>query len=270
MPANERSLRITDAYRDRLARIALRAEPRWHLDPEDLDRSFAPWLSVTTRAVAYAQRQAVQLTAGYLGAYMASELGHRVATPQLDTRPYVGVARNGSPLPDVLSGSLIAVKSALKNSKPIETALEEGLNRARRNVSLSVWTSARSSLADLMKADERIIGWRRAVRGTCDACLGLASDTTLPPGTPLDIHPGCECIAEPSLFNAPERHPRPTGHEIFSSMAPAEQDNQFGPEKAKLLREGTITLAELVGHSQMETEPDFITARPVSELVPQQ
>ena len=57
---------------------------------------------------------------------------------------------------------------------------------------------------------------------------------------------------------------RQTGQERFDAMTPAEQDEQFGPEKAEALRDGTISLADLVDHSPQATAEDFITEKPLN------
>ena len=57
---------------------------------------------------------------------------------------------------------------------------------------------------------------------------------------------------------------RQTGQERFDAMTPAEQDEQFGPEKAEALRDGTISLADLVDHSELATAQDFITEKPLN------
>jgi len=59
-------------------------------------------------------------------------------------------------------------------------------------------------------------------------------------------------------------YPRQTGQERFDAMTPAEQDEQFGPEKAEALRDGTISLADLVDHSELATAQDFITEKPLN------
>lgn len=267
MPVHERSLRLTNAYRDRLsglADVATRyAEGTWNLNPDNLDSSFAPWLARTSAAVAGAQQQAVRASAGYLAAYIGSEIGQTARVAPLDSKRYVGLARNGRPITDLLGGALIAVKVGLKDGRPMEEALGLGLERAKRNSDFSVWTAGRDSLRDAMVADERVIGWRRAVKGTCDACLGAAESAYSPAGTSLECHPNCQCVSEGVVYGATHRNLRPTGTEIFAAMTAPEQDAQFGPEKATALRDGEITLADLVDHSHLAEEPDFITTAPL-------
>jgi hypothetical protein len=141
-----------------------------------------------------AQRDAVRMTAGYLGAYMSSELGEHVPPPSLPSQRYVGKSFTDQNLDEALRSPLVKVKVANKEGQPDPMGI--GLKAMLATVDLNVKTAARQSLQDAMVADDRITGWRRAVRGTCDACMGAADGSTLPPGTPLDIHPNCDCVSE--------------------------------------------------------------------------
>jgi len=270
MPVRERSVRLTDRYRTRvsgLADVATRhVEATWNLNPADLDASFAPWLARASAAVTGAQRQAVRATMAYLPSYIGSELGKPARVVPLDSARYVGLARDGRPIADLLTGALISVKVGLKDGRPMEEALKLGLERAKRNANFSVWTASRNSLADAMAADSRIVGYRRAVRGTCDACLGLAEEAYAPAGTPLEVHPGCVCISEGVVYGATHTNLRPTGLAIIAAMTVAEQDARFGEEKAKALRDGDIALADLASHSPMKAEDDVLTVKPLKDL----
>jgi hypothetical protein len=84
MPAHRDSLRITDAYRQRL--IALRdhaahvARGAWRqIHPEDLDATHAAWVATTATTTEAIQHAGLQLTAGYLAAFLTSELRRRTA-----------------------------------------------------------------------------------------------------------------------------------------------------------------------------------------------
>jgi hypothetical protein len=113
----ERSLRITDAYRERLQalsdRIGAYTVQRWQtVTAEDLDRSHAAWLAQTVAALGQSQRASVNLTSAYLIAYLASELG-RPASVGAPSAAVFGAA-DGQPLDVPLSKTLIGVKAAIK------------------------------------------------------------------------------------------------------------------------------------------------------------
>lgn len=61
---------------------------------------------------------------------------------------------------------------------------------------------------------------------------------------------------------------RPTGQEQFDAMTKEQQDEKFGPEVAQMLRDGKITLADLVSRtrSPAEGEQGFIVLKPQKDL----
>lgn len=59
---------------------------------------------------------------------------------------------------------------------------------------------------------------------------------------------------------------RLSGKQMFDSMSEAEQNETFGPTIAAALREGKITLADLVKRQPMSNEPDYIAPATADEL----
>lgn len=270
MPASQRSLRLTDAYRDRLEQIHARLERDVRgLWPgiEDFDAARGAFPSLAAQAVARAQREAVRLTAGYLTAYLSSELGRRVRTVSVDAAPYL-VSRDGRDLADALQSPLIGTLAALRTTPPAQ-ALKLGLNRALRMAGTDFDAAHRAALADLMESDDRVEGWQRAVRGTCGACLGdIAVEVSVRlPSIPLQVHPYCKCVTQPVVVDVPDRFPVASGVERFLEMGREEQDKTFGVEKARRLREEPAALAALVDESHLDSDQtDFITEAPASAL----
>jgi hypothetical protein len=270
MPARRDSLRITDTYRHRL--IALRdhaatvARRAWtQLDPEDLDATHSAWVATTATTTEAIQHAGLQLTAGYLAAYLTSELQDRVSPPALDPARYAGRSRDGRPLTETLGATLISVKAALADGTPISDALAAGAGRATRLVGSETIAAPRAALSDEIRADSRIRGWRRVTAGGCGACLAASSETH-GDDEPLPVHDGCRCTAEPIVADEPDRYPRPTGRELLDRMSADEQDALLGAEKAQLLRSGAIDLHDLLSHSPMAAIDDQITETPLKDL----
>lgn len=270
MPASELSLGITTAYRERWESIKTAAQGLarvgWgRLDPANLDASYSAWQTTMAATVRAAQAQAVSASNGYLSAYLASELEKEVEAARSPLGDYVGLSRDGRPLTDALASPLIAVKVALKAGKDLSTALREGQTRALRTIGLEVDHAARQSLQSALVVDRHVEGYRRAVRGTCGACLGAAS-RSFDAHVHFPVHPGCACVTTPIVRGVPDLFPVPTGAQLFAAMSEREQNEALGPEAAELVRAGAISLEELVGTSPQKITPDFITQRPVSAL----
>lgn len=271
MPRSELSLRLTDGYRGRLLglrQIALRqAATAWQgVALEDLDRSFALWLAVTTGALTEVQARAVALTDGYLAGYLSLETGRRV-TPRHSDLALAGRSRDGRPLGEALSPAVITVKQRIAEENPPDVVLAAGLARALRTVALDASHAPRAALAERIQAEDQVIGWRRVAAGdACGACLGASTGAIRADDEVLEAHAYCQCSAEPVVARVRERVERPTGTEIFESKTAEQQNQLLGDEKAELVRSGQVSLPELVGHSPMATEHDHITERPLSAL----
>lgn len=272
MAANRLSLALTAAYREGInqaqATIAAQARVAWRRIPRDqpdLDLEHGAWLDQVLPAAIAAQRRVAELSSGYLTAFLTSELDASAAGSELDLADYLGLARGGRALDAGLQSPLIGVKTALKRGDQLARALELGERRALRILWLAVDDAARSSLRDAMLLEDRVSGYRRAVRGTCGACLGAAA-RTYASGTRFPVHPGCQCVSEPVVDGVRDRFPRPTGAALFAAMSRDEQDDALGPQAAELVRNDEISLEDLVGTSPQETADDFITQAPTGAL----
>lgn len=269
MPASPRSLRVTELYqarllavRDRLARD-LRRE--WEsVSVEDFDATYDT--VAVSDLITAAQQEGVRISEGYLAAFLSTELGRRVAGPSVSIE--IGLTRAARPLADAARGPIIGVKMAIGEGVSPEEALEAGLPNLLRVGDVAADHAARAALTAGMAADDRINGWRRAIRGTCGACLGAATGARHDAEEMIEVHPGCQCVQEPTVRNVRERVPRLSGAQVFAAMSTADQDDVIGPEKAELIRAGEIAITDLVTRSPLEHEPDFITEAPLEALTP--
>ena len=89
----------------------------------------------------------------------------------------------------------------------------------------------------------------------------------MPPPATLHIHAGCDCVAEPVVGGVPDTARRPTGRDMFDSMTETQQIESIGEAAADAVRSGQVDLSDLVGHSPMKTEPDWLTQKPLSEVL---
>jgi hypothetical protein len=264
MPGSERSLQITDTYRDRLHaltdRMGAYVAASWgRVTVADLDRSHEAWLATVTVALEQAQRAGVNLTLAYIAAFIGSETGHRtVEIPAYDASRAIGFGEDGQPLTVPLGKTVIGVRSLLKDGKLPEEALSETGHRATRYAASAVMAAPRTALGDQIASHPLLVGWQRVTRGGCGACLAAASHG-YSRHEPLRVHPHCHCTQEPVVRNVPDRAPRATGPDIFARMTRAEQDQALGPEAAEAVRTGAVAWPELIGHSPMVVGEDMLT-----------
>lgn len=252
---------LTASYRARLATIRQRVETQAAREWPQIDAlDGSRWSERMAAAVAQAQTEAVRVGAAYLTGFLSVSLGRRVPTVAVDSRRYAGLSRDGRPLAEALQSPLIGVLAALKDGKSPGQALAFGRNRGLRMVEVDLMHAARSSLLDLMDADDRISGWERVTAGTCGACLALSGTT----GPHFEVHPGCQCQPQPVVKAARHRAPVPSGMALFNALSVAEQDDRFGPDRAAAIRAGTLAITALVERVRQDAADDFITEAPAN------
>lgn len=265
MPASQRSLRLTQAYRQRQiatrARIQQRAQRTW---PSIEALGSTDWVERMAASLAHAQATSIRLAAAYLTAFLASETGKRPRQVAIDTQSYVGRSRDGRPLSESLRSPIIGVLSYLKDGLSAADSLSRGLNRATRMVGVDLDNAHHTALLRTLADDDRFDGWNRSLAGTCGACASVASGVSH--ALQFPVHPGCQCVASPVVKGVANTFPVPTGVEVFNDKTDAEQDAMLGPDAAALVRAGVITLDDLHGRSEMATEPDFITQKPLAAV----
>ena len=216
------------------------------------------WPQEMASIVTQGQLEALRAASGYLGAFYASETGKRIIPPQIP-RETVGLSRDGRPLVEALASPLIGVKAKLKEGASFGEAITYGLNRGLRMVAFEAQQTPREALIKAVDKDPRFSGFQRATKGTCGACLALSGNG----GPYFPVHPGCECVPEPTVAGVSDRFPIPTGTALFASKTPQQQDAALGPDAAEKVRSGQADLKDFVAHSQMAALPDFITQKPV-------
>jgi hypothetical protein len=270
VPASERSLRLTNTYRDRLAvlsdRISAYTATSWqHVTVRDLDRSHDEWLTSTVLTLEQAQRAGVALTLAYLASFIASETGQRaLELPKYDPARAIGFGEDGQPLAVPLQKTLIGVKSLMKDGRSPEDALTETGHRAERLAAGAVMAAPRTTLADQVAEHPAIVGWRRVTRGGCGACLAAAAHAYA--DEPMRVHAHCHCSQEPIIRDVPDRFPRETGPEIFARMSRVEQDQALGSTAAQAVRAGAVAWPELIQTQPMTVGADWISQAPDAAL----
>lgn len=262
MPRSQKSLRLTEAYRSRLVALGKRVEAEarsaW---PTIQEFDGTDWPERTARTLSRAQLEAVRLTAGYISAYLRSESG-RGTVPAIDSKKYVGLSRDGRPLREALESPLIGTRKALKDGRNPSAALGIGLARGLRFVSFEAVQAGRDALLDAVEESDRFTGHQRAVAGTCAACMALSGTS----GPRFEVHPGCECVPMPVVKGVAQAILLPTGIELFRAKSKVEQEAAIGAEAAALVRDGDADLKDFVSHSHIETQDNYLTQKPASEV----
>lgn len=284
MAATSASLRLTDAYRERLARIrrsTIATIARlWTLDVDDVDASFVAWLAIADRLLTATQADAVRATDAYAAAYIGTELGRAARPIGLEAASIAGTAADGRTLRELLRPSLFTVKGAIAAGRTFAEASSLGQARALRAATTELDGAADRALDAVLDEHDAIIGWRRvASGGACGACLAAMTGAVQSTARLLERHPHCSCTKEPVVAGAPDRVTRPTGRELFEQMSAAEQNRLFagrgGKEKAELLRTGKVAFDDLYSETRFAllgstgrrgSLPSIVTETSLAEL----
>lgn len=203
MPLRPRSAALTDTYRN--AMVALRersqraAKQYWNaIDPDEIDATYqVVQLALEVQAL---QREGARLSSGYLLAFIEAERQEKISDPPIVSALMVGRSFSGMPLEEALRGPVLSTKVMIRDTdRPARECLNVFAAELEKQVGLAVDNVTRDSLRSGIDASPYCDGWIRAVRGTCAACAGQAEASRQPPGTPLQIHPNCQCVSEPTV-----------------------------------------------------------------------
>ncbi len=165
------------------------------VDPEDLAGTFK--VKPLANGIGTLQRTGVLLSQAYVQAFIKSEIGKDVLIPT--PQGFSGNSFDDVKLRFALWRPVVLVRQLLEQGVDMPEAMRRGRDTLLRSVSLATDGAVRDSLQKLYDKQPEVVGWRRAIKGTCDICMGAADGSVLPAGTPLDIHPNCECVSEAVL-----------------------------------------------------------------------
>ncbi len=206
------------------------------VDPQDLGPSMRAFVEDAAAIVESGQAAAIALAGGYFRAHSREQFGEAL---DLDETADAGMTADGRTIEQALAATPAKFFLALQLGRGLAEAMSFAEFSAARLARTEVVDAGSRALTGA--ADAIGVGWRWVASGTCGACLAM-DDGSVRTG-PLNRHPGCRCVAAPSLGTAEDR---PTGRERFDAMTDTEQDALLGPEKAGLLRSGEISWEDLV------------------------
>jgi hypothetical protein len=140
-----------------------------------------------------------QAMAGLVDAYLADQRSAALGVPfrprgvRLD-RVTGAAARNGTRPEVVYRRPGVTVWNALAEGKPLEQAVEEGLQRATTAAQSDLQRTKTLAAREVLSADREANGFRRVLVGeeNCGLCV-VASTQRYHKRELLPLHPGCDC-----------------------------------------------------------------------------
>ena len=142
------------------------------------------------------KRKAIQTTAAFVGRSINKP------APQVNVDRVSKFVRNGTPIAAVQHRPFVATWTALKEGKPWDTAVGEGLTSATSAAFTDVALAARDALPEIASQEGTIDGYQRVPSGdACDFCV-LASVQRYTTNQLMPLHNNCGCGVE-ILTDAP-------------------------------------------------------------------
>ena len=270
MPANPATLQLEQRHADHLKvlqeRAVVQIADRWRtINPDALDLSFRRFLPAAASIIETSQTLAQHATHDFLSSLVWLESG-RAWSPEAPDVTIPGTTIDGRAIQSALASVPPAVLTSIKQGRSMPFALRRGMHVAARMAATETADAARRETDHQLVAFPNLFaGWQWVARGTCAACMAMMNNATLPAG-PLNAHPGCTCIKSVKLADIQESAIRTTGREKWDALSPAEQEAVFknaGAAKARMLREGRISLNDLVTHQGSRSWRGMITEGPV-------
>ena len=161
------------------------------------DGDVARFVSTVAPVVAGAQRQIGSLT----DAYLAAMLGDMLGEPRrpIGVEPLTGgTVRAGVDPSEEYGRPFRTVWAALAEGMPLADALASGRRRAQQLAATDLQLAKTHTALAVLSGDERVVGFRRVLKGTksCGLCV-VAATQRYHKERLMPIHPGCDCGVAP-------------------------------------------------------------------------
>jgi len=169
------------------------------------------YVLAVTPVIQGGKRKAINTAAAFVGRSV------KKPPPQIDADDIAKRVRNGTPIAAVQHRPFVATWTALKDGKPWDIAVEEGLTTAVSAAFTDVSLAVRDAMPELMKQETAIDGYQRVPSGdACDFCV-LASTQRYTTGELMPLHNNCGCGVE-ILTDAPYSIGTYTGAKTYESL----------------------------------------------------
>jgi hypothetical protein len=139
------------------------------------------------------QRQAAELEQAFQARLASAMRDERVRPAGVNPDNVIGAAARGVDPREVYRRPGKEVWSALSAGAEVRDAIGRGRRRAVSNATTDVQLARRHMARRVLASDQRVVGYRRVLRGdACELCAG-AADELYATDELMPIHPGCDC-----------------------------------------------------------------------------
>lgn len=198
-------VRVVATYNDTVkavrARVLAFVAATWTGLESYRDPDIARFVAAVVPVVEGGQRRVAALTDAYLATVARTVLGTSKPVGVGPTNVSIENLR-GVPATEVYTRPAITAWMALRDGKPLDHAVSEGLERAKDITASDLQLAKTHTIQRNLAADKRVAGYRRVLTGAhnCGLCI-VASTQRYHKGDLLPIHPGCDCGVLPIYGN---------------------------------------------------------------------
>jgi hypothetical protein len=202
MPANDQQLLLlARRHQDQLLairdRTRLTLERLWAVHGTNpSDYQLERWLAAAVPVLETSTSTAAAAAIAYVSSYTIAAAGQaerNTLTASAFTSP------RGVAAVEVLTRPFVTLRTALSQGRPMPVARELAGQRAAQIGATDPMLAARSAGSAAMKAEPRIVGYRRVPdSGACSFCR-LAATQRYTDSDLMPIHPGCGCTVAPII-----------------------------------------------------------------------
>jgi hypothetical protein len=181
------------AIRDRTVTVMERLWARFGVDPSSdaLDR----FLAVAVQPLEGATAAAASAALAYMPTYVAAATGTAPRDPIVLEQRWV--TPRGLASVEVLTKPFVSMRVALSEGKSLASARESGRQRLVQIAATDPMLAARAAGSAAMKAEPRIVGYRRVTDGNACSFCRLAATQRYGTEELMGLHVHCGCTVAP-------------------------------------------------------------------------
>ncbi|CAB4604732.1 MAG: hypothetical protein F2534_23570 [Actinobacteria bacterium] len=182
------------AIRDRSAAVLARLWSSVVTNPSEF--TAGQWLAASIPVLDASMQAAAASTLAYVSAYTAAAT-ETAPTPARFTADEFTRPRGGVALEELLRRPIVTLRSALAKGEPFDRASQLGSQRAAQIGATDPMLASRAAGSAAMKAEPRIVGYRRVPDGGACAFCRLAATQRYRDSDLMAMHSSCGCSVAP-------------------------------------------------------------------------
>lgn len=234
----------------------VRARALWQRFGGPGDGNVEAFLAAVLPLIEGAQIAAARLVAGSFALMTRIEMGGAVAAA-VDPATVVVAALRGVPAAEVYTRPVVTMRKALADGFDFGEAMRLAEDRVDRLASTDVVMAQRQATLEVVGADERIVGYRRVLRGSSCALCATASTQRYRRKQLMPIHSRCDCGVAPIFASADPGQiiNRPLLNQLKAASKQTGGGDYAKNRHIRVDEEGNVTLPEIKTHNHGELGP---------------